>query len=113
MGSTTVNLRPFEVIDYIGTVTLTPEMDEWMATETLPDLQVDMPGTFDTLTDLAAQGVLDLNLGTVWGNWNEAWSGSVQETNRTQTQTPGFQWQQRTTTITTEQRIGLRRAGIR
>jgi hypothetical protein len=112
-ASTTVNLQPFDIIDYVGSVTLTPEMDEWMATETLPDLQVDMPGTFDTLTDLAAQGVLDLNLGTVWGNWNEAWSGSVQETNRTQNTQGGFGWRNRQTTITTEQRIGLRRAGIR
>ena len=84
-----------------------------MATETLPDLQVDMPGTFDTLTDLASAGVLDLNLGTVWGNWNEQWSGSVQETNRTQNTQGGFGWRNRTTTITTEQRVGLRRAGIR
>lgn len=112
-ASTTVNLQPFETISYVGEVTLTPEMDEWMATETLPDLQIDMPGTFDTLTNLASAGVLDLNLGTVWGNWNEQWSGSVQETNRTQTRTPGFGWQTRTTTVTTEQRVGLRRAGIR
>ena len=112
-ASTTINLQPFDVIDYVGTITLLPEMDEWMATETLPDLQVDMPGTFDTLTNLASAGVLDLNLGTVWGNWNEQWSGSVQETNRTNTQTPGFGWQTQTTTIETAQRVGLRRAGIR
>ena len=112
-ASTTVNLQPFNVIDYVGTVTINPEMDEWMATETLPDLQVDMPGTFDTLTSLASAGVLDLNLGTVWGNWNEQWSGSVQETNRTQNTQGGFGWRNRATTITTEQRVGLRRAGIR
>ena len=112
-ASTTVNLQPFNVIDYVGTVTINPEMDEWMATETLPDLQVDMPGTFDTLTSLASAGVLDLNLGTVWGNWNEQWSGSIQETNRTQNTQGGFGWRNRATTITTEQRVGLRRAGIR
>ena len=116
-ASTTVNLQPFNVIDYVGTMTLDPEQDEWMETEVLPELQVDMPGTFDTLTSLASAGVLDLNLGTVWGNWNEQWSGSVQEVNRT-TQTSGpsngnWGWQDTTTTITTEQRVGLRRAGIR
>ena len=26
--------------------------------------------------------VIDLNLGTVWNNWNEQWSGAVRETNR-------------------------------
>ena len=63
-ASKTQNIQPYDVIDYIGNVTLTPEMDEWMETETLPDLQVTMPGTFDTLNDLAAQGVIDLNLGS-------------------------------------------------
>ena len=103
----------------MGSVTLTPEMDEWMATETLPDLQVDMPGTFDTLTDLASAGVLDLNLGTVWGNWNETWSGTHQEVNRTTSRvgrfgnTGDFGWFDTSTTITTATRVALRRAGIR
>jgi hypothetical protein len=90
-----------------------PEMDEWMATETLPELTVDMPGTYDTLTDLADAGVLDLNLGTVWNNWNDTWSGSVDEVNRTQNTDGGWGWRNRATTITTEQRVGQQRAGIR
>ena len=112
-ASTTENLQPFDTINYVGTMTLDPEMDEWMETEVLPDLQVEMPGTFDTLTNRAAAGVLDLNLGTVWGNWNEQWSGSVQEVNRTTQPSGQFGWSNETTTITTEQRVGLRRAGIR
>jgi hypothetical protein len=112
-ASTTVNLQPFNVIDYVGTMTLDPEMDEWMATETLPELQVDMPGTFDTLTDLAAAGVLDLNLGTVWGNWNDTWSGSVDEVARSSQDSGRWGWRNRRTTITTEQRVGQQRAGIR
>jgi hypothetical protein len=111
-ASTTINLQPFDVIDYIGTMTLDPEQDEWMATETLPDLQVDLPGTFDTLTDLADQGVLDLGLGTVWNNWNDTWSGSVeQSTSSWDTGTTGIQ--QRFTTVSTSQRIGQERTGIR
>ena len=113
-ASTTENLQPFDVIDFVGTMTLDPEIDEWMATEVLPDMQVDMPGTFDTLTNLAAAGVLDLNLGTVWNNWNDTWSGSVQEVNRQFRQANRrFGWNKQTTTITTEQRVGQRRAGIR
>jgi len=116
-ASRTENLQPFNVIDYVGTMTLDPETDEWMETEVLPDLQVDMPGTFDTLTSLASAGVLDLNLGTVWGNWNEQWSGSVQETNRvnqiTRPANNRAGWITQQSTITTEQRVGLRRTGIR
>ena len=112
-ASTTVNLQPFNIIDYVGTMTLTPEMDEWMATETLPEMTVDMPGTFDTITDLASAGVIDLNLGTVWNNWNDTWSGSVNEINRVTRQEGGWGWRNRRTTITTEQRVGQQRSGIR
>ena len=113
-ASNSENLQPFDVIDFVGTMTIDPEMDEWMATEVLPDMQVEMPGTFDTLTNLAAEGVLDLNLGTVWNNWNDTWSGSVQETNRQfQSTNRRWGWNKQTTTITTEQRVGQRRSGIR
>jgi hypothetical protein len=112
-ASTTENLQPFDVIDYIGHITLSPEMDEWHETETVPDLVVNLPGTFDTLIDGAAQGVIDIGLGTVWNNWNEQWSGAVRETNRrTDTSRQGNRVD-RTTTITTEQRVGLLRTGVR
>ena len=74
-ASTTVNLNPYDTIDYIGNLILTPDNDEWMATETQPELRVDLPNVYDTLTNLASQGVLDLNLGTVWNNWNDTWTG--------------------------------------
>ena len=57
-------------------------MDEWHETETVPDLVVNLPGTFDTLIDGAAQGVIDIGLGTVWNNWNDTRAGAVQEVNR-------------------------------
>jgi hypothetical protein len=112
-ASTTVNLQPFNVIDYIGTITLDPEMDEWMATETLPDLQVDLPGTFDTLTDLASDGVAQLGLGTVWGNWNDTWSGTPTQGAPVRSQTGNTGWQNVRTEITTSQRVGQQRSGIR
>ena len=108
-ASNTVNLQPFNVIDYIGTIKLDPEIDEWFETERQPDMQITMPGTFDTLTSLASAGVLDLNLGTVWNNWNDTWSGQVRETNR-QVRRVG---NRQDTTITTEQRVGQRRSGVR
>jgi len=112
-ASKTQNIQPYDVIDYIGTVTLSPEMDEWMETETLPDLQITMPGTFDTLIEGAAAGVIDLNLGTVWNNWNEQWAGAVRETNRRTDTSRQGNFVTDTTTITTEQRVGLLRTGVR
>jgi len=112
-ASTTVNLNPYETIGYVGNITLTPEIDEWMDTQTQPEMVVDLPGTFDTLTNLASEGVLDLNMGTVWNGWNDTWSGAVQEANRrTNTSTQGNR-RVTTTTITTEQRVGQTRAGVR
>jgi len=112
-ASTTVNLNPYDTIPFIGNITLSPEMDEWMDTETQPELVVDLPGSFDTLTNLASEGVLDLNMGTVWNNWNDSWVGAVQDLNRsTNTSTQGNN-RITTTTITTEQRVGQTRSGIR
>ena len=112
-ASKTQNIQPYDVIDYIGNVTLSPEMDEWMETETQPDMQIKMPGTFDTLIEGAAAGVLDLNLGTVWNNWNEQWAGSVQETNRRTDSSRDGNFVTDTTTINTEQRVGMMRTGVR
>ena len=112
-ASKTQNIQPYDVIDYIGNVTLSPEMDEWMETEAQPDMQITMPGTFDTLTDLASAGVLDLNFGTVWNNWNEQWAGSVNEVNRRTDSSRNGNFVTDTTTINTEQRVGMMRSGVR
>ena len=117
-ASTTVNLNPYDTIDYIGNILLTPDNDEWMATETQPELRVDLPNVYDTLTNLASAGVLDLNLGTVWNNWNDTWTGvrtdtgSVSSTSR--------QWwsgnsliRNDTTSVSQSERVDRTRTGIR
>ena len=74
-ASKTLNLQPYDVIDYIGTVTLNPEIDEWFETETRPDLVVELFQLLIHSLMVQDQGVLDLNLGTVWNNWNTmVWS---------------------------------------
>ena len=73
-ASTTVNLNPYDVISFVGHVSLTPDQDEWMETETLPEMTIDIPGVFDTLTGGAGESVQELNLGTVWNEWNSNWS---------------------------------------
>ena len=108
-ASGTANLNPYDTIPFVGTMTLSPEIDEWFDTEKQPELVIDLPGTYDTISDLANQKVLDLNVGTVWNNWNDTWAGSVKEVNR-QVSTSG---NTQTTTITTEQRVKQRRSGIR
>ena len=93
---------------------LDPDGDEWFETEVRPDFIHTLPGTYDTLTDLASKGVIDLNLGTVWGAWSQSWSGVVQDTNRrVNPSTTSGNIKTTTTTISTEQRVGQVRSGIR
>jgi hypothetical protein len=74
-ASQTVNLNPYDTISYVGQLTLSPDQDEWMETETLPEMTIDIPGAFDSLVDTAGNNVQELGLGTVWGNWSNNWTG--------------------------------------
>ena len=117
-ASTTVNLNPYDTIDYIGNLVLTPDNDEWMATETQPELRVDLPNVYDTLTSLASQGVLDLNLGTVWNNWNDTWTGVRTDTgnisNSSRTWWSGNNLlRNNTTSVSQSERVDRTRTGIR
>ena len=46
-----------------------------METEVLPEMTINIPGVFDTLTDEAGNRVQELGLGTVWNEWNTNWTG--------------------------------------
>ena len=104
-ASTTVNLNPYDTIPFVGNVTLTPEFDEWFETEVQPEMTINIPGSYDVLSELASSNVIDLNLGTLWNNWKDSWAGTPQEINRT---TVG-----RTTTIETLQSGTKTRSGVR
>ena len=73
-ASTTVNLNPYDTISFVGNVVIDPDQDDWMETETLPEMTINIPGVFDTLTSGAGEDVQELNLGTVWDEWNNNWS---------------------------------------
>ena len=84
-ASTTVNLNPYDTISFVGNVVIDPDQDDWFETETLPEMTVEIPSVFDTLSTDAAAGVQGLNLGTVWNTWNNNWaSEDVAGTERTQ-----------------------------
>jgi len=112
-ASTTVNLNPYDTIPFIGNVSLSPDMDEWMDTQRQPEMVVDIPGSFDTLTTLASEKVLELNLGTVWNNWNDSWVGVPHEINKQTSLSVQDNRRTTTTTITTEQRVQQNRSGVR
>jgi len=117
-ASTTVNLNEYNTIKYIGQLVLTPDNDEWMATEVQPELTVDIPDVYDTLTELASEGVLDLNLGTVWNNWNDTWTGVRTDTGNISSSSRTW-WsgntllRNTTTSVSQSERVDRTRTGIR
>ena len=117
-ASTTVNLNPYDTHDFVGNITLSPDQDEWMATEVQPDISVRIPDIYDTLTDLASAGVLDLNLGTVWNNWNDTWTGIRTDTGNISNTSRTFQQGNRilrntVTSVSTTERVDRTRTGVR
>ena len=117
-ASTTVNLNPYDTIDYIGNITLTPDNDEWMDTEVQPEMTIKLPSIYDTLTNLASEGVLDLNLGTIWNNWNDTWTGvrtdtgSISKTEKVYTSGNNIM-KDTTTSVGTTERVDKVRTGVR
>ena len=117
-ASTTVNLNPYDTHDYVGQIVLTPDQDDWMETEVQPDISVRIPDIYDTLTDLASAGVLDLNLGTVWNNWNDTWTGIRRDTGNISSTSRTFQRGNRilrntVTSVATTERVDRTRTGVR
>ena len=119
-ASTTVNLNPYDTISFVGNVTLTPDQDDWMETETLPEMTVNIPGVFDTLTDGAGNSVQELNLGTVWNEWNNNWSsvdiaGTEVNENRIdrRPQWPFIRRRGNRTTVSTQEINNRTRTGVR
>ena len=68
----TINLNPFLVFQYKGSLALDPPFDEWKDTERRPNLVVNDNNLFDTIQNMADENGV---LGTVWNEWQTSWSG--------------------------------------
>jgi hypothetical protein len=96
-ASSTINVNPYEVFEWTGTVELSPSTDEWKDTENRPELVVNQVGIYD-----AMMSIIDATdaMGTQWNSWQTNWTGvDVSSVN-----TGGRNWNRTvTTTITTEE----------
>ena len=116
-ASKTVNVNPFGIFTWIGSVALTPQTDEWKETERAPDLVISNDdGTWDTLVKNSGNPNLkSVELGTVWNEWQNHWTG-VSTSNSTERykQRGGHGWRvmqrdiQSTTRTGTKTRTGIR-----
>jgi len=73
----TLNLQPFEVSTYVGTLTLSPSSDEWIDTERRPAVTINNNGAMDAIEFLANNtDVFEGVLGTEWNSWQTNWQST-------------------------------------
>ena len=116
-ASKTVNVNPFGIFTWIGSIALTPQTDEWKETERAPDLVISNDdGTWDTLVKNSGNPNLQsVEMGTVWNEWQNHWTG-VSTSNSTERYEAraGHGWKvmqrdiQSTTRTGTKTRTGIR-----
>lgn len=87
-ASKVINVNPFNVINFLGKITLNPSSDIWVDTERQSDVLVNLNGDRDAwelLTRNAHQ--------TEWGSWQTTWTGVTTNTFRVQNNVSA-NWQQ-------------------
>ena len=112
-----VNVNPFNVFTWAGSVILDPPGDEWKETNRVPDLLVNEQGGFDTmLANLGNPNLDSIEIDTVWNEWQDFWQGtpveSITSTND-RVVNQGRVGTIRDTTLTTDQQVSQTRTGIR
>jgi len=103
LASGKINVNPYDVFNWTGTLEITPSNDEWRASETRPNVIVDQEGVYDAMLDIINETDA---IGTVWNNWQTNWTGS---TDSSSSSTRGRRTN--TTTVTTTTR-NQTRSGI-
>ena len=68
--SGTINVNPYDVFNWTGSVALAPSTDEWMDIDRRPEVVINNDGEFDAMV-----AALQPQLGTVWGSWQTHWTG--------------------------------------
>jgi hypothetical protein len=112
-----INVNPFNVFTWAGSITLDPPGDEWKETNRIPDLLINQQGAFDTmLADLGNPNLDSVEIDTVWNEWQDFWQGTPVERVTSQndrTVNQGRIGTVRDTILTTEQQVSQTRSGIR
>ena len=115
-ASKTLNVNPFDVFTWSGTVQLTPPSDEWKETDRAPELVINNVGGFDTLvSNLGNEALNGIEIGTVWNDWQDFWTGAPRDV-ASRDVGPKLMEGRRIftrTEVTTEQAVSQTRTGIR
>ena len=115
-ASKTLNVNPFDVFTWSGTVKLTPPSDEWKETERAPELVINNVGAFDTLaSNLGNSGLEGFEIGTIWNDWQDFWTGAPRDVSSRDVGPKLMEGRRifTRTEVTTEQTVSQTRTGIR
>ena len=80
-ASRSINVNPFNVINFLGKITLNPSSDIWIDIETKPDVLLNLTGDRDAwelLFDSANENLSATQ--TEWGSWQTIWTGVTTNT---------------------------------
>jgi hypothetical protein len=122
-----VNVNPYNIFTWTGSIALDPPGDEWKETERVPDLLINEEGSFDTMVAaLGNPNLQSIEIGTVWNEWQDHWIGAPVETvtrgriQRTSNRVAargrgagGWTVNARDNVVTTNQQVQQTRSGIR
>ena len=79
-----INVNPFNVFTWAGSIALDPPGDEWKETNRVPDLLINEQGGFDTMVaNLGNPNLESVEIDTVWNEWQDFWAGTPIETTTT------------------------------
>ena len=70
-----INVNPFNIVNFIGTITLNPSSDVWYSTQTQPNINI--------ITDDQAAWIAAVNgtgNGSQWNDWQLNWTGQSTDT---------------------------------
>ena len=69
--SGSINVNPYNVFNWTGSMKLTPSTDTWRDIDRRPEVVINNDGEFD-----AMMKILTPQVGTVWSEWTTNWAGS-------------------------------------
>ena len=79
LASKTMNINPFNVVNYLGKIALNPSSDVWVDTTRKADVLVNLGGDKDAW-DLVMKGLSNAGYEYEWGNWQTQWTGTSSST---------------------------------
>ena len=82
-----INVNPYNIFSWGGSVKLSPDSDEWKEVDVRPNVTIDDDGMYDQMIASAEEEGI---LGTVWSEWETNWTGVSQSSTAGQWQRERF-----------------------